>query len=97
MHLLAIEKSGHLQWCTIDWSLVLVLMELYIAPVKQKFQRKIVIIFLNISLNMCFGCSKEPSHGSFDYPQHKFLLRNKKNIIFHYTPLAWGLTTVDSR
>ena len=30
---------------------------------------------------MCFGCSKEPSHwdGSFEYPQHMFWLRNKKN------------------
>ena len=36
--------------------------------------RKIVIIFLSISLNMCFGCSKELSHqdGSFEYPQHMF-------------------------
>ena len=36
-----------------------------------------------ISLNNCFGCSKEPSHwdGSFEYPQHMFWLRNKK-IIF---------------
>ena len=35
---------------------------------------KIGIIFLSISLNMCFGCSKEPSHrdGSFEYPQHMF-------------------------
>ena len=45
--------------------------------------RKIAIIFLSISLNMCFGCSKEPSHpdrdGSFEYPQHMFWLRNKKN------------------
>ena len=34
---------------------------------------------------MCFGCSKEPSHrdGSFEYPQHMFWLRNKKN----YFPL----------
>ena len=30
---------------------------------------------------MCFGCSKEPSHrdGSFEYPQHMFWLRNKKD------------------
>ena len=30
---------------------------------------------------MRFGCSKEPSHrdGSFEYPQHMFGLRNKKN------------------
>ena len=29
---------------------------------------------------MCFGYSKEPSHGdgSFEYPQHMFWLRNKK-------------------
>ena len=30
---------------------------------------------------MCFGCSKELSHqeGSFEFPQHMFWLRNKKN------------------
>ena len=40
--------------------------------------------FFPISLNICFGCSKEPSHwdGSFDYTQHMFLSRNKKNIFF---------------
>ena len=40
--------------------------------------RIIVIIFLPINLNMCFGCSKELSHGSFEYTQHMFWLRNKK-------------------
>ena len=35
--------------------------EKVIGPVKQKYLLKIVIIFLSISLNMCFGCSKEPS------------------------------------
>ena len=52
-----------------------------IEPVKKKDQRKIAIIFLSTRLNMCFGCSKEPSHwdGSFEYPQHMFWLRNKKN------------------
>ena len=41
---------------------------------------KIVIIFLSITSNICFGCSKKPSHrdGSFEYPQHMFRLRNKK-------------------
>ena len=30
-----------------------------IAPVKQKiFERKIAVIFLSISLNMCFGAQK---------------------------------------
>ena len=54
--------------------------------------RKIVIIFLSISLNMCFGCSKDPSHrdGSFEYPQHMFWLKNKKNIFFHLHTLIWG-------
>ena len=35
-----------------------------------------------------FGCSKEPSHrdGSFEYPQHIFLLRNKKN---NFLVLMW--------
>ena len=29
---------------------------------KQNFQCKIVNIFLPINFNICFGCSKEPSH-----------------------------------
>ena len=39
---------------------------------------------------MCFGCSKEPSHrdGSFEYPQHMFWLRNKKNN-FQLRTLIW--------
>ena len=43
-------------------------------------QRKIAIIFLSVTFNMCFGCSKELSHrdGFFEYPQHMFWLRNKK-------------------
>ena len=32
-----------------------------IDPDKKNYERKIVIIFLPINLNMCFGCSKEPS------------------------------------
>ena len=44
------------------------------------YERKIVNISLPISLNICFGCPKEPSHwdGSFEYPQHMFWFRNKK-------------------
>ena len=62
-----------------------------IGPVKQIKLRKIAIIFLSISLNMCFWCSKEPSHrdGSFEYPQHMFWLRNKKND-FQSRTLIWG-------
>ena len=68
------------------------LLLLYIGPVKQTFSRKMAIIFFLISLNMCFGCSKEPSHrdGSFEYPQHMFWLRNKKNN-FQLHTLIWGL------
>ena len=42
-----------------------------------------------ISLNMCFGCSKEPSprEGSFEYPQQMFW--NKKNN-FQLRSLIWG-------
>ena len=62
-----------------------------IGPVKQKFERKIAIIFIFDSLNMCVGCSKEPSprDGSFEYPQHLFWLRNKKNN-FQLHILIWG-------
>ena len=33
-------------------------LNLCIHPDKQSFEGKIVIISLSISLNMCFGCSK---------------------------------------
>ena len=61
------------------------------ASLAKNNLRKIAIIFLPISLNMCFGCSKEPSHrdGSFEYPQHMFWLRNKKNN-FQLRTLIWS-------
>ena len=42
--------------------------------------RKIAITFLSIGLNMCFGCSKEPSRrdDSLEYSQHMLWLSNKK-------------------
>ena len=42
---------------------------------------------------MCFGCSKELSYrdGSFEYPQHMFWLRNKKNT--HISGPELRLTT----
>ena len=64
---------------------------------KQIFERKIVNIFLPISLIICFGCSKEPSQwdGSFEYQQHMFWLRNKK-IKFWYTLLTKGLSKLNN-
>ena len=49
--------------------------------IRKFYELKIEIIFLPINLNMCFGCSKEWSHGdrSFEYPQHMFWMRNKEN------------------
>ena len=54
-----------------------------------KCATKIALVSLPINLNMCFGCSKEPSHGegSFEFPQHMFWLRNKKTI-FQYVLLS---------
>ena len=51
---------------------------------------KIAIIFFSMSLNICFGCLKEPSNrdGSFEYLQHMFWLRNKKNN-FQLRTLIW--------
>ena len=53
----------------------------FIGQGKKNIEGKIVDLFLFISLNICFGCSKNPSHwdSSFEYPQHMFSLRNKKN------------------
>ena len=53
----------------------------------KSFERKIVIIFISISLNTCFGFSKELSHwdSSFEYPQNIFWLRNN----FQLSTLIW--------
>ena len=47
---------------------------------------------------MCFGCPKEPSHGngSFEYLQHMFWLRNKKNN-FLFRTLNWGPVLIMKR
>ena len=91
-HFLAVI-SDLIFWCfTTIAQKVHIGIVLSIGPVKQNIQHKIAIIFLSISLNMCFGCSKEPSlrDGSFEYPQHMIWLRNKK-IIFSYALLSGGL------
>ena len=73
--------------------------EIYILLSKVRIcimlEHEIVIIFLPFSFNMCFGCSKEPSHydGSFEHPQHIFWMRNKK-IFFNYALLAGGVSLI---
>ena len=49
--------QGHLHSCDLVSGLMVPLGKL-----SKKKLRKIAIIFLSVSLNMCFGCSKEPSH-----------------------------------
>ena len=46
----------------------------------------------DIYVNICFGCSKAPSHrdGSLEYQKHMFWLIKKK-IIFNYALLSRGL------
>ena len=63
----------------MNWTVFLNLL------IGKYFAHKIGNIFLDISLNVCFGCLKELSHrdGSFEYLQHMFWLRNKK-ITFSY-------------
>ena len=58
---------------------------LNISKIKEKSigHTTMMIIFLSISFNMCFGCSIE-------YPQDMFWLRNKKND-FKYALLSKGL------
>ena len=56
-----------------------------LGQLSKENQRKIAIIFLSISLNICFGSSK-----AFEYPQHMFWLKTKK-IIFSYALLSGGL------
>ena len=79
MHNRVFEKSDTLLF------VLLACIILYIDGIKFKCS------VLSIGLNMCFGCSKEPSHrdSSFEYPQHMFWLRNKKNN-FQLRTLIWG-------
>ena len=48
---------------------------------------KILIIFSAINLNICFGCSKEPSHldSLFEYPHEKdiFVRTLTRRLAFH--------------
>ena len=50
-------QKNRLNW-TYDFSV----LDIDIGLDKQNFERKIVNIFLPLSFNICFMCSKEPSH-----------------------------------
>ena len=43
-----------------------------ISQIWEPFMHKIMIIFLPISLNICFGCSKELSHRESTVPRRYF-------------------------
>ena len=60
------------------------------VQITELFMCKIVIILLSISLNICLGYSKEPSHedGSSEYPQHVFWLKNNK-MSFQLHTFTW--------
>ena len=66
------------------------IITMYIGPDEKYSKNKIGIIFLAISFDICFECSKEPScqDVSFEYPQHIFGFRNKK-INFQLCILIW--------
>ena len=73
-----IDKSSYLTLCILFLFDALCLSpqlwscrDDYIGLDKHIFGRISVKIFLPITFNICFGCSKEP-------PQHMFWLRNKK-------------------
>ena len=87
-HIVELASALDQQWCWSVWIL---------AVDHRFFERKIANIFLPVSLNICFGCSKEPSHwdSSFEYPQYMFWLRNKKIIFLLRTDLtnAWLMLT----
>ena len=73
-----------------DWSaLTCILSFFHRFRLTKYFERKIINIFLPISFNIYFGCSKEPSHwdGSFEYPQHIFWLRNNWTLLITIGPV----------
>ena len=49
-------------WKMDSFTLVSIVIPFIGPDIKEILDGKILIIFLPINLNMCFGCSKEPSH-----------------------------------
>ena len=60
--------------------------------INKNVERKSVNNAQPINFSICFGCSKEPSHGdgSFEYPQHMFWWRNRK-LKFNYALFSSSL------
>ena len=65
----------------------------------KTFVHKIVNIFLPIIFNICFGCSKEPSHwdSSFECPHMFYLIRlftpiNNFSVMLGWVLLGWTST-----
>ena len=58
----------------------------YIGLDNQTFERKIVNIFLHITFNVCFGCSKESSlgDGSFGVRTTYVLIGEIRQLFFYY-------------
>ena len=70
-------------------------MDNILGPDKQTFVREIVIISLSMSLNMCFGCSKEPSNWDVLLSIHKIFFDWKiQKITLNITRLSVGLRII---
>ena len=56
-------------------------------------------IFLSVSFNICFGCSKEQSHwdGSLECPQHMFWLKIRKSFFLYTLIKRPRFTTTSNR
>ena len=61
----------------------------YLSGLNKIFKSKIVIIFLFINFNMCFGCSKVRSH--WEYQQQNFKIMFSKNSFIHTIRLSNSL------
>ena len=54
-----------------------------IHPGMQAFEDILVVSVLSICLNVCIGCSKEPSHldSSLEYLHHMYWLKKIENYV----------------
>ena len=82
-------SSQSLDWSSLPYSWLAQVLS--IGQFKQIFRRKILIIYISISLNMCFGCSKEETvllstHNiCFGWE-----IKKKRFSVAHFYFGAWG-------